>query len=92
MNELDGIKDFIEANKESLEKMNQEMIASRGHVHVPLVWLTLDEAKDFKDYFEFICNRTHIGDSMWGEVHYLRNKIVDALMRIEQAEEGHEVE
>ena len=43
MIEIEGIKDFIENNKESLEKMNQEMIASRGHV--PLVWLTVDEAK-----------------------------------------------
>ena len=43
MNELDGIKDFIEANKESLENMNKEMIARCSQV--PLVYLTLDEAK-----------------------------------------------
>lgn len=43
MSELEGIKDFIEANKSSLENMNQEMIASRGRV--PLVWLTIEEAK-----------------------------------------------
>ena len=43
MSEIEGIKNFIEANKSSLENMNQEMIASHGHV--PLVWLTVDEAK-----------------------------------------------
>lgn len=42
MDKLDGIKDFIEDNKESLEKMNKEMIASYGQV--PLVWLTVEEA------------------------------------------------
>lgn len=44
MSELEGIKDFIEANKESLENMNKEMIARCGRV--PFVWLTLDEAKE----------------------------------------------
>lgn len=43
MSELDGIKDFIEENKESLEKMNQEMKASYGRE--PLVWLTIEEAE-----------------------------------------------
>ena len=44
MSELEGIKDFIEENKQSLENMNQEMIARCGHV--PLVWLTVEEAYD----------------------------------------------
>ena len=43
MSKLDGIKDFIEKNKESLEKMNEEMIARCGQV--PLVWLTVEEAE-----------------------------------------------
>ena len=43
MSEIEGIKDFIEANKSSLENMNQEMIASRGCK--PLIWLTVEEAK-----------------------------------------------
>lgn len=43
-NKLDGIEDFIECNKQSLENMNKEMLASYGQV--PLVWLTLKEAKD----------------------------------------------
>lgn len=42
MSELDGIKDFIEKNKESLENMNKEMIARCGSQ--PLVWLTVEEA------------------------------------------------
>ena len=42
-NKLDGIKDFIECNKSSLENMHKEMLASYGQV--PLVWLTIDEAK-----------------------------------------------
>ena len=46
MSKLDGIKDFIEANKSSLENMNQEMKASYGRA--PLVWLTVDEAKEFE--------------------------------------------
>lgn len=48
----------------------------------PTVKLTLDEAKEFKSYFDFVCNGMSISDSMWGEVHYLRNKIWGALNRI----------
>ena len=48
----------------------------------PKVELTLDEAKEFKSYFDFVCNGMSISDSMWGEVHYLRNKIWGALNRI----------
>lgn len=44
MSEIEGIKDFVEANKSSLENMNKEMLASYGQI--PLVWLTLQEAKD----------------------------------------------
>lgn len=51
----------------------------------PTVELTLDEAKEFKSYFDFVCNGMSISDSMWGEVHYLRNKIWGALNRSEQA-------
>lgn len=43
MSELEGIKDFIKANKESIENMNKEMIARYGQA--PLVWFTVDEAK-----------------------------------------------
>ena len=42
MSKLDGIKDFIEDNKEPLEKMNEEMKANSGKA--PLVWLTTEEA------------------------------------------------
>lgn len=48
------------------------------------VCLTVEEAKDFKSYFDFICDHTHISNSMYGEVCYLRNKIWNALLRIEQ--------
>lgn len=50
------------------------------------VILTVEEAKEFKSYFDFVCNGMSISDSMWGEVHYLRNKIWGALNRSEQAE------
>lgn len=43
MSNFDGILNFIEENKESLENMNQEMKASYGQA--PLVWFTVDEAK-----------------------------------------------
>lgn len=43
MSKLDGIKDFIKANKSSLKNMNQEMKVSYGRA--PLVWLTIEEAK-----------------------------------------------
>lgn len=50
------------------------------------VVLTVDEAKEFKSYFDFVCNGMPISNSMWGEVHYLRNKIWGALDKSEQAE------
>lgn len=51
-----------------------------------VVCLSVEEAKEFKSYFDFVCNGMSISDSMWGEVHYLRNKIWGALNRSEQAE------
>lgn len=50
------------------------------------VVLSIEEAKEFKSYFDFVCNGMPISNSMWGEVHYLRNKIWGALNRSEQAE------
>ena len=50
------------------------------------VVLSIEEAKEIKSYFDFVCNGMSISDSMWGEVHYLRNKIWGALNRSEQAE------
>ena len=90
MSKIEGIKDFIEANKESLEKMNQEMIASRGHVHVPLVWLTVNEAKEIiGTYIGTNCEivKQHgipelkIKNPSW---------LIHLLERIEQAEKGYE--
>ena len=46
MGEIEGIKDFIEANKSSLENTNQEMVANLGRE--PLIWLTVEEAKEFE--------------------------------------------
>lgn len=53
MSELEGIKDFIEANKESLENMNKEMIARCGRV--PLVCLTVEEAKSLLNMTKVFC-------------------------------------
>ena len=86
MIEIEGIKDFIVNNKESLEKMNQEMIASRGHV--PLVWLTVDEAKEIAvtmfAYHKF-CQKflSGVNDNFLIKASKV-NRILDK--RIEQAE------
>ena len=54
MSNLDGIKDFIEENKEFLENMNQEMKSNYGQA--PLVWMTIEEAKgilwDLQDLYK----------------------------------------
>ena len=52
MNNLDGIKDFIEDNKEVLENMNQEMKASYGRA--PLIWMTVDEVFTLKQMIHFV--------------------------------------
>lgn len=78
MSKLDGIKDFIEDNKEVLEKMNQEMKASYGRE--PLVWLTVEEAKRVQNaLYELLRNSNDKNSREW-----LTYWMVNG--RIEQAE------
>lgn len=80
MSKIEGIKDFIEANKESLEKMNQEMIASYGQV--PLVWLTVEEACEILDYLSYLHLRGG-RDSFLKDLEKCNRNLYE---RIEQAE------
>lgn len=88
MSEIEGIKDFIEANKESLENMNKEMIARCSQV--PLVYLTLDEAKEIIG--TYIGTNCEIVKQHGIPELKIKNPnwLIHLLERIEQVEKGHE--